>query len=239
MPDQVQLRGGTDNENDSFTGAQREVTVDTTNKTLRVHDGTTAGGSRLAAYDEWGRLQVEDPENDTDVANKGYVDGQISGSVGFVPVGTLSFSDVAITSLNDVFTDVYDEYTVRVRATLSAVAVLRMRLRASGTDDDGSNYDRRWMSGAGTTASVGGNTANDHSVTVTSGDGLLVAEIMVSGPALAANTQIVSQAGNKDTSVNVISTRHTTTAVFDGLSLFPASGTITGVMDVYGFKRAV
>ncbi len=78
MPDQVQLRGGSSTDNDNFTGAQREVTVDTTNKTLRVHDGVTAGGSKLAAYDQWGRLQTADPVNDTDVANKSYVDGVIT-----------------------------------------------------------------------------------------------------------------------------------------------------------------
>ncbi len=48
MPDQVQLRGGTEAENDAFTGANREVTVDTTNNTLRVHDNSTLGGHKLA-----------------------------------------------------------------------------------------------------------------------------------------------------------------------------------------------
>ncbi len=48
MADQIQLRGGTAAESVSFTGAAREVTVDTTNNTLRVHDGTTAGGHLLA-----------------------------------------------------------------------------------------------------------------------------------------------------------------------------------------------
>ena len=47
MPDQLQLRGGTTSEHNSFTGAAREVTVDTTKKTLVVHDGTTAGGKPL------------------------------------------------------------------------------------------------------------------------------------------------------------------------------------------------
>ena len=45
---QIQLRSGTATEHDTFTGANGEVTVDTTNKTLRVHDGTTAGGTQLA-----------------------------------------------------------------------------------------------------------------------------------------------------------------------------------------------
>lgn len=47
MADQVQRRGGTATDSDAFTGADREVTVDTTNKTLRVHDGLTAGGIKI------------------------------------------------------------------------------------------------------------------------------------------------------------------------------------------------
>lgn len=45
---QIQLRSGTATEHNTFTGANGEVTVDTTNKTLRVHDGSTVGGTRLA-----------------------------------------------------------------------------------------------------------------------------------------------------------------------------------------------
>ena len=48
MAIQIQLRQGTTAEHDTFTGAIGEVTVDTTNKTLRVHDGSTVGGTRLA-----------------------------------------------------------------------------------------------------------------------------------------------------------------------------------------------
>ena len=48
MAKQLQLRKGTAAEHDTFTGANGEVTVDTTNKTLRVHDGVTVGGIRLA-----------------------------------------------------------------------------------------------------------------------------------------------------------------------------------------------
>ena len=50
MAKQLQLRKGTATEHNTFTGADGEVTVDTTNKTLRVHDGSTVGGIRLATY---------------------------------------------------------------------------------------------------------------------------------------------------------------------------------------------
>ena len=52
MSRQIQIRRGTAAENDAFTGAIGEVTMDTTNNTLRVHDGTTAGGTKMAKQSE-------------------------------------------------------------------------------------------------------------------------------------------------------------------------------------------
>jgi len=51
MPTQVQFRRGTTTQNNNFTGAVGEITVDTTVDTLRVHDGTTAGGFEMAKAD--------------------------------------------------------------------------------------------------------------------------------------------------------------------------------------------
>lgn len=48
MPTALQLRRGTTVQHSTFTGANGEVTVDTTKKTAVVHDGTTAGGTPLA-----------------------------------------------------------------------------------------------------------------------------------------------------------------------------------------------
>ena len=44
----IQFRRGTTTEHNSFTGLVGEVTVDTTKKTVVVHDGSTAGGYALA-----------------------------------------------------------------------------------------------------------------------------------------------------------------------------------------------
>lgn len=52
MARQIQLRRGTAAEHENFTGAEGEVTFDTTNHTLRVHDGTTPGGVALARQNE-------------------------------------------------------------------------------------------------------------------------------------------------------------------------------------------
>ena len=62
MSRQIQIRRGTAAEHATFTGAVGEITMDTTNKTIRVHDGTTVGGVPLAK-------QSEIPE----IANADYV----------------------------------------------------------------------------------------------------------------------------------------------------------------------
>ena len=50
MPTVVQFRRGTTAQNNSFTGAAGEITVDTSLGTIRVHNGT-AGGNTLASID--------------------------------------------------------------------------------------------------------------------------------------------------------------------------------------------
>lgn len=52
MAKTVQWRGGTAAEHASFTGAAREVTVETDTGALRVHDGVTVGGKRIATEAE-------------------------------------------------------------------------------------------------------------------------------------------------------------------------------------------
>ena len=44
MSDQLKLRGGPTAQSQNFVGAEREITVDTGLKALRIHDGVTPGG---------------------------------------------------------------------------------------------------------------------------------------------------------------------------------------------------
>ena len=53
MSRQVQIRRGSATAHTNFTGAIGEITMDTTNKTLRVHDGETVGGIKLAKQSEF------------------------------------------------------------------------------------------------------------------------------------------------------------------------------------------
>lgn len=52
MSRQIQIRRGTSTEHNKFTGAVGEITMDTTQETLRLHNGKTAGGIILAKRQE-------------------------------------------------------------------------------------------------------------------------------------------------------------------------------------------
>ena len=81
----LKLRGGTTSQHSSFTGAEREVTVDTDKETLVVHDGSTAGGFPLL------RNTVEDttPQlgGNLDVNGNSIVSAS-NGNISITPNGT-------------------------------------------------------------------------------------------------------------------------------------------------------
>lgn len=73
MATQLQLRRGTTVENDGFTGALAEVTVDTDTHELRVHDGSTQGGFVIPTESDM-NAALGDKADVSDVYDKATVD---------------------------------------------------------------------------------------------------------------------------------------------------------------------
>lgn len=104
MPNiEVKLRRGTEAEhettNGGFTGAVGEVTVDTTNDTLRVHNGSTAGGIRLAKLSEvsGGSGTVTSVDSGTGLTG-GPITASGTLSIATGGVGTTQIADDAVTA---------------------------------------------------------------------------------------------------------------------------------------------
>ena len=51
MASRVRFRRGTSSEHATFTGAEGEITVNTTKDTIVLHDGSTAGGFEMLRAD--------------------------------------------------------------------------------------------------------------------------------------------------------------------------------------------
>lgn len=86
---QLQLRRGTAAQNDAFTGAEGEVTVDLTNKCLRLHDNATQGGMII-------------PKKSDVVSATGNINQSINGQKTFANV--LTAQDGGINITRSVFT---------------------------------------------------------------------------------------------------------------------------------------
>ena len=132
MSTQVQYRRGTGAQNDAFVGALAEITVDTTNKTLRVHDGATAGGSNIATVtyvdNAISSLSADSISNGTSQVKVISSGGNILANVGGSTIGTfysggLSVSGtVSATSLTGTLTTAAQTNITSV-GTLSSLAV--------------------------------------------------------------------------------------------------------------------
>ena len=99
MAKRVQRRRGTTSEHSNFTGAEGEVTVDTTLDILVVHDGTTAGGHPVAKADG-----SNIANNSIGIVQLNVADGSAGYFLQTNGSGTLSFAEVNVsgTSLGGV-----------------------------------------------------------------------------------------------------------------------------------------
>ena len=97
----LKLRRGTTTQHNSFTGAEGEVTIDTTKDTAVVHDGSTAGGRPLAREDMSnvssasiaGRLAADSIS--TDKINAGALPTDVTVASQNIVNGTIVTGDIA------------------------------------------------------------------------------------------------------------------------------------------------
>jgi hypothetical protein len=167
--------------------------------------------------------------------------GSGSGSVG--STGTVTVSAASSVSLNGVFTSTYNNYLVLFGLTGSTAIDLLARLRASGTDNSSANYGRQLIFGDSSLgASTTGSATSWNLGQLYDSDGKrTVLDLMVKDPASSSiyttgRADSISGANGSPYALKSLFGTTVTTA-YDGISFIASSGTISGAVSVYGYKK--
>jgi hypothetical protein len=161
---------------------------------------------------------------------------------GLVHLASASPSTASSTSFNSVFTSTYERYMITYRLVGSTSANLNFRFRASGTDDSASSYNEQFVGFADTTSSPSKQSTQSLAILGTLNTTLLAGQAFISGPQLAAvtlatRTTVDTNSGYTNQRLQLQSFNFNAATQFDGFSMFPGSGTFTGVISVYGLEN--
>lgn len=156
-------------------------------------------------------------------------------------VGGTTFTTSAAVNVDNVFSATYANYLVIADFVGSATLGMSLRFRVSGADNTTSNYNSQALSAASTSVAGSRSTAQTSmGFTDTSVDPNF-AQITVLNPFATAKTMVggygIFNGGSGIEVQNKMGT-FTATTSFTGFSIFPASGTITGTIRVYGLANS-
>jgi hypothetical protein len=157
---------------------------------------------------------------------------------GMVLLNTTSFSGVSSQSVNDVFSATYENYRIVCYIESSAGVTLDFRLRVAGADNStASSYikqDQGAFSSTGTPNTLTANRFQDVIYMATTPDiSSFVMELQK--PFLATQTA-GNVIGGRSNNILTSQLRHNQSTSYDGFTLIPSSGTITGKVSVYGYN---
>jgi hypothetical protein len=163
-----------------------------------------------------------------------------AGSSGSVSArGTVTFDTAATVSVNGCFSSAFDNYFIVCDYDMSGADVdVDARLRAAGSDNSTSNsYVFQALAASSTTVTGVRSTTTAWRWGSGGSPSTNGFTVMVYRPFLADNTAFFSNASNSVSSayMNIRTGTHNQNTSYDGFTLIPGSGTITGKVTVYGF----
>jgi hypothetical protein len=163
---------------------------------------------------------------------------------GFNLISTQTMSAAASLNVNNCFTASYTNYKILINLTAAgANDYMYMKMRVSGTDSSTNYYGwlQRNFSSSGTQPTQTSNISNGSSgVEIASSTLNLTSVTEVLSPYTATPTGFASVAdiwdsGNSRTLSYTWQGMHSASTSYDGFSLIPNSGTLTGTVYIYGY----
>ena len=165
----------------------------------------------------------------------------VSGSgVSVSASGKVTFTAATAVNVNGCFTSTYDNYLVVIRSAASTSLEIQMRLRVGGTDNStASSYTRQQLAADNTTVNGERASANITRFLPAYNTQRVGSHAYFYGPALAQPTAVrcVNVSDSSSAFIRDYAITHNQSTAYDGFSLIPDIGNITGALCVYGLSQ--
>jgi hypothetical protein len=184
-------------------------------------------------------MAISTPTTAGEVLTSAYVNNNINSGLVYITESTFNASSAV--NLDSIFSATYQNYKIEVFITNSSQVALQYRYRVGGASNSTSNYGNQSMVADNTTVSATRTTSQTlgelGNMTLSN---LSFFDMTLYAPFQAANKGLVVTNGAYigEAWIRLQNSNFKASTSFDGISLIPASGTITGTVRVYGFRQA-
>lgn len=168
--------------------------------------------------------------------------GNLTGA-GMDLISSQSFSAVSTVSVNNCFSSTYENYRIVLAATgtTGSTTPARFRMRVSGVDASGTDY---YIAGYYDATGGSGRLYTSSQTSANMGDfadyiGAMTFDVYRPFSAVrTAYTSLSSAWGSVTASGVYANGLHSVAASYDGITIFPTSGTLSGTLRIYGYRNA-
>jgi len=212
-------------------------------QTVMVFAGTAARGSAIGTATEGMYAHLNDTDTLTYYNGSAWTNAIPAATpVGLNLIATSSFTTAAAANFNNVFTSTYENYRLLIQVQSSTQSNLQFRLRVSGTDATGANYynvSAHQRTNGTIITPTSGNPGSFATINILQGGTRQTGSYEISMPQLARPTDATFSAVSQDATGFFITTggfRHGLGTSYDGFTIYPNTGTITGKVQLFGYR---
>lgn len=163
-----------------------------------------------------------------------------SGSATVSENGFITFSGTSSISLNSIFSSKFENYKIIWKSNGTTDSGTSMRFRTTGTDNTTAVYNFH-LAYWGATGVGNIITSNANTIGGIFGHAYQNADIQIFRPNLAEHTGLtwygVARSTANNTEQHTSSAIFKNTTVFDGITFYPGSGTQSGTLQIFGFRK--
>jgi hypothetical protein len=208
---------------------------------VMVFDDATARGSAIPSPSE-GMLTYNKATDQLELYD-GSAFGPVGSDAGLIHIKQESGSAVSAISVNDCFSAEFESYEIIFNGLGNqSSANIQLRLRVGGTDLTANDYNFQQLNANSTSVAAGriSNTSSAQLGVINTTQGtcktLLANPFKTTVTNYQANSSSLPSGTITTPTILLHSGNINNTNSYTGFTLFPSSGTMTGVIDVYGYK---